>query len=48
MTTAQSSSTPQIGDRVPDVILSAVDGSGPIHLSNYRGRRLLVFMWASW
>lgn len=48
MTTTPRSTTPQIGDRVPDVILTAVDASDPIRLTDYRGRRLLVFMWASW
>lgn len=38
---------PGIGDAAPDVALPTLDGS-TVRLSDYRGRRLLIFMWASW
>ncbi len=40
-------SKPGPGDVAPDVALPSLDG-GTIRLSDYRGTRLLVFMWASW
>ena len=40
-------SKPPTGDVAPDVALPSLDG-GTIRLSQYRGTRLLVFMWASW
>ena len=38
---------PRIGERVPDFTLTALDGSS-LSLSCYRGKRVAVFMWASW
>ncbi len=35
------------GDAVPEITLPSLDGE-PVSLSDYRGKRLLVFMWASW
>ena len=40
-------SVPRVGDRLPDIVLPSLDG-GMLHLSEYLGQRLLVFMWASW
>ena len=40
-------SRPRPGDVAPDVTLPSLDGR-TIRLSDYRGTRLLVFMWASW
>jgi peroxiredoxin len=37
----------QLGQQVPDFTLKALDGS-EVSLSDYRGRRVAVFMWASW
>ena len=37
----------RVGDRPPDVALPSLDGR-TIRLSDFRGKRLLVFMWASW
>lgn len=42
-----SQSVPRVGDPLPDITLVGLDGQA-IRLSDYRGRRLLVFMWASW
>ncbi len=36
-----------VGQPVPDFELPALDGQ-PVRLSDYRGKRLLIFMWASW
>jgi peroxiredoxin len=38
---------PVVGDLAPDVALPGIDGR-TIRLSDFRGQRLLVFMWASW
>ena len=37
----------KVGDRLPDIALPTPDGR-TIHLRDYRGRRLFIFMWASW
>lgn len=39
--------TPGIGSQMPDLALPSLDGR-TVRLSDYRGKRLLVFMWASW
>lgn len=36
-----------VGDRLPEVELHDLEGR-PCQLSTYTGRRLLLFMWASW
>jgi hypothetical protein len=48
MASPHTFSVPKIGDRMPDVVLPSVDESRAIRLSDFRGRRVLVFMWASW
>jgi peroxiredoxin len=40
-------STPRVGEALPAIALPSLDGR-MIQLSDYRGKRLLVFMWASW
>jgi peroxiredoxin len=37
----------QVGETVPDIVLPGLDGN-PVELSSFRGKKLLVFMWASW
>ena len=37
----------QTGDAAPDLTLPDLDGK-PHHLSDYRGRRVLINFWASW
>jgi peroxiredoxin len=41
------SSVPAVGEIAPDIALPSLDGR-IIRLSDFRGKRLLVFMWASW
>ena len=36
-----------LGDRHPDFVLPNLDGEA-VHLSDYLGKHLLIFMWASW
>ena len=38
---------PQVGQLAPDFTLPALDG-GEISLRDYRGKKVIVFMWASW
>ena len=35
------------GDRHPDFVLPDLEGH-QVRLSDYRGKNLLIFMWASW
>ncbi len=35
------------GEAVPEIVLPDLDGN-PVALSSFRGKKLLVFMWASW
>jgi len=37
----------QAGELVPEITLPQLDGQ-PLALSAFRGKKLLVFMWASW
>ena len=38
---------PKVGEEAPDFTLPSLDGK-PVSLSDYRGKRVVVFMWASW
>ena len=38
---------PQIGQLAPDFTLPTLDGE-KTSLLDYRGKKLIVFMWASW
>ncbi len=38
---------PEVGDTLPSVALPDVHGR-TVDLTAYRGRKLLLFMWASW
>ena len=38
----------KVGEPMPDFALSSVEGKNIVRLSDYRGRRVLVFTWASW
>ncbi|HEY3117034.1 MAG TPA: redoxin domain-containing protein [Chloroflexota bacterium] len=37
----------RVGEQLPDLTLPGVDGTS-IRLADYRGKRLFIFMWASW
>ena len=43
----QTNRTPAVGDPAPDIALPSIDGR-TLRFSDFRGKRLLVFMWASW
>jgi hypothetical protein len=38
----------QVGEPAPDFELPSLDGKHTIRLSDFRGRRVLIFTWASW
>jgi len=38
---------PKIGEAAPDFTLESLNGN-PISLSGCRGKKLIIFMWASW
>ncbi len=45
--TAKTRRWVEVGDTAPDFILRSLDGE-PVSLSDYRGRKVILFMWASW
>ena len=45
--TTSAPTYPKVGDRAPDFTLPSLDGV-PVSLSSYRGRKTILFMWASW
>ena len=38
----------KVGDPAPDFTVPSLDGKTTYRLSDFRGRRVLVFNWASW
>ena len=36
-----------VGDEAPDFTLRSLDGD-EVNLSDYQGKKLVMFMWASW
>jgi cytochrome c biogenesis protein CcmG/thiol:disulfide interchange protein DsbE len=42
-----TSATSLVDRIVPDFALPALDGR-PVAMADYRGRRVALFMWASW
>lgn len=38
---------PKVGDPSPNFTLPSLDGQ-EISLSSYKGKKMIVFMWASW
>ena len=41
------SQVPSIGSKLPDFHLPSLEGN-EIYLSDFRGKRVSMFMWASW
>ena len=37
----------QVGEKAPDFTLPSLSGE-EVRLSDYRGKKLVLFMWASW
>jgi peroxiredoxin len=38
----------KVGEPAPDFAVPSLDGEKTIRLSDFRGRRVLIFTWASW
>lgn len=38
----------KVGQPAPDFSVPALDGQRTVRLSDFRGRRVLIFQWASW
>ena len=38
----------QVGDRFPDLVLPALDDGRPLSIASFRGRKLVLHVWASW
>ena len=38
----------KIGEPAPDFAVTSIDGKTSIRLSDFRGRRVLIFNWATW
>ena len=47
MATPTAQQVVKVGDVAPDFALRSLDGE-EVKLSDYRGKRLVLFMWASW
>ena len=45
--TANLKSSIKVGDEVPNFTLPSLDGK-PVSLTDFKGKRLAVFFWASW
>jgi hypothetical protein len=38
----------KVGQPAPDFAVQSLDGERTVRLSDFRGRRVLIFTWASW
>ena len=38
----------QVGGRFPDLVLPALDDGRPLSIASFRGRKLVLHVWASW
>ena len=45
--TAPTIGVVSVGDEAPDFTLRSMDGDD-VRLSDFRGKKLILFMWASW
>ncbi len=52
LSSASAASEPEVGmevgQRYPDLALPSLDGSGPLSVSHFRGRKIILFQFASW
>lgn len=37
-----------VGDRFPELVLPSLDGGEPTSIASFRGRKLVLHVWASW
>ena len=47
-TLAASGPELQVGDRFPDLMLPALDDGRPLRVSDFRGQKLILHVFASW
>jgi len=45
--TVSATNVVKVGDEAPDFTLRSLEGQ-EVSLSDYRGRKTVLFMWASW
>jgi peroxiredoxin len=45
--TVRATGVVNVGDEAPDFTLRSLDGE-EVGLSEYRGKKLVLFMWGSW
>ena len=38
----------EVGDRFPELVLPSLDGGEPLSIASFRGRKLVLHVWASW
>jgi hypothetical protein len=38
----------RVGERFPELVFPALDGARPVSLAEYRGRKVLLHIFASW
>jgi len=38
----------QIGDRFPEIVLPSLENGTPLSIASFRGRKLVLHVWASW
>ena len=38
----------EVGQRFPEVVLPSLDGGEPLSIGAFRGRKVVLHVWASW
>ena len=38
----------EVGDRFPELVLPSLTGGEPTSIASFRGRKLVLHVWASW
>ena len=38
----------QVGDRFPEIVLPSLQDGAPLSIASFRGRKLVLHVWASW